>query len=235
MKEVFIQRPFFEILDDAILLLDSSYLEENTNTNKYNKTFVKMSILNSIFLLECCANCCLDAHPYPKKFLKSIDKLPAIEKYEFLLLTRNENLHINRGDTIIQIFSELVKIRNQYVHPRTEKKDFKNNSNKEFKPGEHYNIQTEPELTDILKIPKQSIHWNPGHAIKVLKAVNIFFREFFLKWCKFSPEETTNFLSNEVQNPQGNFQMISEKTKKMMEIAMNRWNVDFSYINYTQN
>jgi hypothetical protein len=234
MEGILIQRPFFEILEDAIALLDSSYTEENKNTSKYKRVLVKASILNSILLLESCANCCLDSHPYPKKFLESIDKLSALDKYEFLLLTRNENLHIDRGITIIQIFKELINIRNQYVHPKTEKKDFKNSQIKDFKSGEHYFIQTEQVLTNILKIPKQSAYWNPGHGIKVLKAVNIFFKEFFIKWCQFTAEETTNFLTNEVRNPHGTFRMMSEGAKQMIEIAEARWGVDFTYLDYKQ-
>ena len=103
MDEIWIQRPFFDLLEDSIVLLDNSYLDENWNTLKFNKTFVKSSILNSILLLESCANCCLESHPYPKKFIEAIDKLSAIDKYEFLLLTRNEALSINRGE-VKQLF-----------------------------------------------------------------------------------------------------------------------------------
>lgn len=229
-EEILIQRPFFEILEDSIILLNSSYSEENKGTNNFNRTLVKASILNSIFLLESCANCCLDSHPYPKKFLESIDKLTPLDKYEFLLLTRNENLQIDRGITIVQIFNELVRIRNQYVHPKTKKKDFKESPVKSFKPGEQYLIQPKPELTSILKIPKQTVYWNPGHGIKVLKAVNIFFNEFFIKWCQFTPKETTQFLTDEIRNSNGTFRMMSQRANQAMKIAEERWGVDFSYI-----
>ena len=110
--------------------------------------------------------------------------------------------------------------------------DFKRSSIKKFIPGEQYFISLEHDKTNLLKLPKLAIYWNPEHGIKVLKAVNLFFKTFFIDWCKFTPQETTNFLSFEVKNPNGTFRFISESAKAYVKLANKRWNIDFSYLDF---
>jgi hypothetical protein len=170
-------RSFEDLLYDAVhLLYLAQDVDPETDPDGYEFTYTRSSILNSLLLLECAANCCIDASKLPGQFGEEIDKLPFMSKFEFFLGRINPTRAFNRGCREVQAVAELRKVRDSYVHPKVKKLPYCEATDL-FGP--------DFGRTEHLRIPKDARRWHWNHAVLVLKSVNDFFNLFFLTWCNF--------------------------------------------------
>lgn len=216
-------RTFEDLLYDAIYLL---YFSFDTNQDDYKddiiSPFVRSSIINSVLLLECGANCLIDALNLPAKYYNDIEKLPFLSKYEFFLNRINSNQIFDRGCKEVQAIAELKSIRDFYVHPKVKKAKYQ-------KIGEDM-WDADFGKTNILDFPREPRKWEREHAIVAIKSVNDFYNTFFLTWCNLTSEAVVDLLlSSDKANlkcPQGAYiDCIGG-----LDRAVKEWRIDFKFL-----
>ncbi|MBZ5528673.1 MAG: hypothetical protein LAN71_12315 [Acidobacteriia bacterium] len=185
-KDVYNLRSFEYLIYDAVHLL---YLADDEGVEQgeggYGPTYTRTSILNTLLLFECAANCCIDALNLPGGFEEDIDRLPFLSKYEFFLSCINPAAKFDRGCKEVQVVAELKAVRDSYVHPKVKKRKYS-------KADDFWS----PDFghTTILKIPRNPTRWETSHAMLALKSANDFFNLFFLSWCKFDTNRVCEIL-----------------------------------------
>ena len=122
-----IYRPFINILADAIFfafLAEKDQCPENDPPESMDYfSYSRMSILNTVFSLECAANMVLAQTELPAALMKKMERLPTLEKYDLLLFIRNPRKRIPREKSFVQSISELIELRNNYVHPKKQEQE----------------------------------------------------------------------------------------------------------------
>ena len=219
---------FFEnLLYDAVYLAYSAHdIDTEKDDAGYEFTLIRSSILNTMLLLECAANCCIHSLRLPQSYYNDIDKLPSISKYEFFLKTIKPNCKFDRGSKEVQTIAELKSLRDKYVHPKVNKKDMvkidKSTWDVDFGNSELLGI---PFSMDVLK--KES-------AVKSLKAVNDFFNKFFLEWCEFDKDTVCSLLlGDEETEPDVSVSFYVDGIWGLNR-AVNEWGIDFKFIGKDQ-
>jgi hypothetical protein len=216
-------RTFEDLLYDSVYLL---YFAFDTNQDEYEddviSPFIRSSILNSILLIECGANCLIDALNLTSQHYKDIEKLPFLSKFELFLNQVNSNQLFDRGCKEVQSLSDLKSIRDFYVHPKVKKAKYVAIGMNEW--------DANFGCTNILKFPREPRKWKREHAILALKSVNDFYNKFFLEWCKFNADTVVDLLlSNskaDMAAPNGAY----IDCVGGLDRAVKEWNIDFRFI-----
>lgn len=216
-------RTFQDFLYDAVYLL---YFAHDTNQEKYPddviRPFVRSSIINSAFMLECAANCLIDSLGLPKRFYKDIDRLPCISKYEYYLRNINPNRVFDRGCSEVQNIDAFLSIRNAYVHPKVHRQA--------YDISDDTSCRTVSFGVNELGFSKNPCFWRKEDAKKTLKLTNDFFNTFFLVWCEFQPKIVVDLLLShekvEINNPIGAF----VDCVGGLDRAVTDWGIDFKFL-----
>jgi hypothetical protein len=223
MDEFYHLRTFEDLLYDAVHL---SYLahdvDQAQNNDGYEFTYIRSSILNTLLLFECGANCCIDSLNLPAKFEEDIDKIPFLSKYEFFLGKINAQTTFDRGRREVQAVAELKAIRDRFVHPKVKKQRYS-----EVTDGIS---DADFGSTQLLKFPWNPVRWSPSHAVLALKVANEFFNLFFLSWSKFSSDTVCEILlsSSAASIPAQSTTRIDAVGG--LDRAVRDWNIDFKFI-----
>jgi hypothetical protein len=223
MEEFYHLRSFEDLVYDAVHLLYLAHdIDEAHDDDGYEFTHIRSSILNTLLLFECGANCCIDSLNLPAAFEDDIDKLPFLSKYEFFLGRINAHATFDRGCKDVQAAAELKSIRDHYVHPKVRKRMYK-------EIGEH-SWDADFGETRQLKIPWDPRNWRRNHAVLALKAANDFFNLFFLSWCKFDSDTVCEILlsSDAASIPAKSSTHIDAIGG--LDRATKAWNIDFKFI-----
>jgi hypothetical protein len=217
---------FITLLKDSFLFLELS--EQNLNNDIISKLYARTAILNMIFSLEAAANCCLDIHPCSKSLLNSIEKFSPIDKFEFLLTTRNPNKKIDRGSILIQSISELIQLRNQYVHPKP------NRIETVFEPVEKNKFQfsSDDGKSNFLKIPKSVSSWSYDDAVKALHTIIDFYNHFFIDLCLFEAKYMNSILFPQVIDGDKCSIMLEPDLVKLIDRVKLKCQIDIKFIDY---
>src|SRR6266853_6514307 len=116
-EDLYHLRGFENLVYDAVYLM---YLARDVDPEKdkdgYEFTYARSSILNTLLLFECGANCCIDALNLPGTFAEDIEKLPFLSKYEFFLSRMKPDKAFDRGCEELKAVADLKKVRDSYVH-----------------------------------------------------------------------------------------------------------------------
>jgi hypothetical protein len=116
-------RNFEDLIYDAVHLLYLAHdIDQAQDDDGYEFTYIRSSILNSLLLFECGANCCIDSLNLPGPFHEDIDKLSFLSKYELFLTHVNDKVEFDRGCREVQEAAELKAVRDAYVHPKVKSK-----------------------------------------------------------------------------------------------------------------
>jgi hypothetical protein len=129
-------------------------------------------IIHCSLIVEALANSLLFSMKFEANFSNDLEKLNTFAKLQmFSLMTKGKDNIFTKGSKAGQVMSELIKIRNDYVHPKvfTEKDiDYSDDS---------YYVSVRKDLS-FLKISKNPEIWSPPDAIQVLdkalEAVDIY-------------------------------------------------------------
>lgn len=111
--------PFQRCLIDALHYFCFAH-ERPEEQKEYSRT----SILSSCLAIEALSNCCLETLDFEGKLQHEFDRLPPLAKFDLFLVTRNQQ-PLNRGDFNVQIAKKLISLRNDFVHPRYQKRAFR--------------------------------------------------------------------------------------------------------------
>lgn len=202
--ETYYSRKFLALFWDAIRL--ARMAQETQENDETELSCARASIMNSIFSLECAANCCIDILPSGDSFKKDIDKLPFLSKFETFLSIIFKDKTIDRGKIEVQAIHELKTIRDSFTHPKIKKAKLTTTDENEIKlkPGAGYitNIlgtgHTKTKAYDFgctqyLNIPR-NIAWQAEDAILVLHAVTRFMNYFFIDLCSYDSDTISAIL-----------------------------------------
>ena len=216
-------RTFEDLLYDSIYVL---YFAFDTNQDEYDddviSPFVRSSVLNTVLLLECGANCLIDALNLPSQYYNDIDKFPFLSKFEFFLNKMNYKQSFDRGCKEVQAIAELKSIRDFYVHPKVKKAKYE-------RIGENL-WDADFGKTNLLKFPREPRKWQREHAILALKSVNDFYNKFFLEWCNLKADAVVDLLLSsdraDIDCPIGaHIDCIGG-----LDRAIRDWDIDFKFI-----
>jgi hypothetical protein len=223
MEELCHLRSFEDLLYDAVHLLYLAHdVDRELDSDGYEFTFIRSSVLNTLLLFECGANCCIDSLNLPSVFEQDIDKLPFLSKYEYFLSQVDGKAKFDRGCKEVQVAAELKAVRDNYVHPKVRRERYK-------LVGELV-WDADFGKTAHLKIPRSPREWRPSHAALALRAANDFFNLFFLSWCKFETNTVCEILLSE------NAASIPATSSTTIDCvgglnrATQEWNIDFKFI-----
>jgi len=184
--EYLYERNFFVLFEDALnLLSDSEYAIEKEDYYGMQR-FARSSIVNSTILLECSANCCLDALKLSNSFKNDLDKLPSLSKFEFYLTSKFRNKNFDRGCNEIQNVAELKTLRDIIVHPKVQKA--------KWERIDENRRQADFGTTNKLKLPRTFEDLEYHDAIICLRVLCSFLDHFFRVLCQFDHEYTNRIL-----------------------------------------
>jgi len=178
------------------LLADSLYQHKLANgcTDPYlMNRHARASILAGILSLESAANCLIASLEVSSSFRNELDKLPVLAKIEAYFRFRNIE-GFDRGRNEVQKIIELVRARNDFVHPKTTniKTDVGQMEKEEglYKlpmslHGEHY---------QAVGIPKHAMFWSAENALSALQSIVGFYQHIFTGLMQASVEEIQELL-----------------------------------------
>ncbi|OQK17857.1 hypothetical protein AU255_08345 [Methyloprofundus sedimenti] len=192
-SEYFYDRKFKLLLEDSVFLLKMAIETSVEGYSPKEWSLVRSSIYSSSLLLESAANCCISTLSLSSKYLKDIDKLPVLSKFEYYLQQVNSEMKFDRGCLPVQQASELINTRNLIVHPKPYKNKWvkKDENTKSVDLGE----------TAILKLPKSFFVLKNTHGLVALKAAMSFLNYFFIDLCKYTDNQVRNILVSDIEYP----------------------------------
>lgn len=221
-----LERPFFDLFCDAILLARSC--GDRESNDDLRRPLARAALMNAVFSIEAAANCALRCYPSSRTLHESLDKLGILDKFEFLLTTRSPNETFDRGRREMQEIQELISIRNKYVHPKSRQRPM------QFDAGTaeqvDFTFQIDAGTTKLLNIPNQHIAWDFQHAQSAILAVAQFLSLFLVKLCTFAPKDATRYLSNEVLVDDRHLVMSSRDHADQIRFIQLNWNADVAFV-----
>jgi len=216
------KKNFSTLLYDSIYLL---YLACDLNFDDFKDdiihTCARSSALSSLLIAECAANCLIHSLELSASLYIEIEKLPTLAKFEFFLSQRFPKKGFDYGFKQVAAIKELLKLRNEYVHPKVEREKYE-------KIGEG-TWAADYGNTKILKIPYDIDIWQIKHSIFALKSVMDFLNLFLLDWCKMETSEIINILLiDEKVDVKGDW--VAVDGIGSLDRAMHKWNLNFDFI-----
>ncbi len=182
---VFQAKGFLMLLCDASFQLRQAVKEKDSYSNN---RYARASIIASVLSIESCANSLLTSLELPKKFLQELDKLPAIGKLETYLRIENKK-NIDRGKSETQKVIELIKLRNDFVHPKIKK--IESTISPLTEDGEFLSLPFSmmPDKWPALNIPKHSMFWSSDTAKIAVQALLEFYEYLFTELLEMNNKE----------------------------------------------
>lgn len=178
---------FFDLLGDAVFLHGHA---TEAQGHYPPSRFARASVLASALSVECAANCLLATLDLSKSLTDEFDKMTPVGKIEaYLQLTGIEGF--SRGRVEVARVVELVKARNEHVHPKAARMDGEIHAPRDggaewIVPGrfDGANYQN-------LEMPKLSMLWSASSSRAALVAVADFYAYLFRDLIK-APEHEMN-------------------------------------------
>lgn len=186
---------FYDLLCDAIFQHRMATSEDDSYAMN---RFARASIVSSALVIESCGNCLLSDLDIPKRLYEDLDKLPVLAKYETYLRLK-EISDFNRGDHRVEKIVELIKLRNDFVHPKVN--NIKTEIGQLDDMGHQYAMPMEltGEVWKALKIPKRGLFWSADSAKNVLVCISDFLLYIFSSLLNKSDDEIQYLLMSKVE------------------------------------
>lgn len=185
-EQLFHVKSFETLLHDSINLLYAAYdVDREIDDHDLEGAYARGSMMSTLLLFECAANCCTQALQLEGKFAEDVDKLPFLSKFEFFL-GRVGKARFDRGCEVVQAVAELKTSRDRYVHPKVNKiRPLQVESN-------HYVVKA--KKTKQLGISHDSIAWRRETSLASARCANDFFNQYFIGWCGFDSRTVCSIL-----------------------------------------
>lgn len=215
---------FYDLLSDAIF---QHRLATKCSDSYSMNRHARASVMASALSIECAANCLLNSLDLPSALLNDLDKISALSKIDSALRLRSES-KLDRGRNEVQKIAELIKARNDYVHPRTSiiKADIALPED----AGENWLLpmSLDGEHWPAIGIPKKAMFWSQDSSLATLKATSEFFKYIFVDALNASEDELHNMLPSVIQI--GNVQILAVFEEFRSELkSANELGVDLSF------
>ncbi len=180
----FHHQSFFDLLNDSLF---QHRLSKNSS-GFASHCHARASITSSLLLIECAANSLIQELELNKHLQEPYDKLQPLAKIDTFL--KLSGLHeLERSCIEVQRISELLKARNDFVHPKTT--IFKTEIDKLVEQTENYELpfKVTTEVWTGIKITKAAMFWSSEDSYKVLSAIRDFLAYLFLKLMQLDSQE----------------------------------------------
>jgi len=184
----YVEKGFFDLFWDAAWFARRILKKKKEFDDENESRFARASIISAALSVECAANCCIEE--LSGKFRDDVDKLPILSKFDVYLLSKRRPI-LDRGSRFVQPVSELIGLRNEYVHRKVTKVACEYQ-----KIGQFGTLKMAPsKFTNSLGgFNTDSRVWGNEAAFAVLGAVTKFFDYYFLERCKHSPQQVRQIL-----------------------------------------
>jgi hypothetical protein len=172
---------FFTILADAVTLYELSAQAER---DYIQTTLAKSCVLSVNYALEAAANSFLESLDLSDSLKSKIDKLPTIEKFDFVLQWHTDS-KLPRGDKEVQAIKELVDLRNSMVHSKVsqDKGYVETQAGNGAFAYEHKAIETSPpRKAQTSKISLDPEQYSSEDALIALKVLVAFLNRYVTQW-----------------------------------------------------
>jgi len=219
---------FYDLLADAAF---QHTLAETSADSFAMSRHARASIIASALSIECIANCLLDSVDVPKSLREEIDKLAPLSKIETALRMKGVSA-FDRGRHEVQKAVDLMRARNDYVHPKTAKWDAEVHEPKDAGPEWMIPFSIQGENWKSLGIPKQAMFWSKDASLSVLRVLCGFLRYLFVEVMKADDEALNRMLPSRLEF--GNVLMPAVFDDFIRETAvLNKDGIDFSFLKTT--
>jgi hypothetical protein len=217
---------FLDLLADAA----HSHLRARKETEPYEiSRAARTSIVASCLSIECFANCMIHGLGVSTGLERELDKMPPLSKIDLALRLGGKE-PLDRGARPVQQANELLKLRNEYVHPKIEVTDA------DIKPFE----RTEQEVVlpftvtatfwPMLQVAKQAFLWDSNASQRVLLALSDLYRYVLHTRCDASEEDILRLFLPRFEIAHVLMPAVyGEYTRDIN--ALNSDGIDFSFLN----
>lgn len=167
---------FMELVTDVIYHIKALSSDDGFSQHKNSRA----AVIACALAVESCANCLLDSLDISSQSASELERLPTITKLDVSIRLHTSGLKsIDRGDNQVSKIAELVKVRNEFVHPKRQTLDAEWGVDPEDPEGYKIEVEYSEKFHQQLGIPKTGLHWNSGHAISAAEATFEFFDFLF--------------------------------------------------------
>lgn len=214
------------------LLADAAYHNRiaSSGTDAYQISRAARASISASFLsIECFANGLIDALNAPAKLKEELDKLPALAKID-LALGINEKEPLDRGSTQVQRVADLIKLRNDYVHPKTVTTNALIHPSEESEESYSVPFSVEAKFWPALRIPKYSVLWDASSSKITLSAVVDFYRHVLVDKLQATDELITKTLLSRFEFSNVLMPAIFDEYKTELD-RLKQDGIDFSFLN----
>lgn len=173
---------FMELITDVICHLKALSSDAAFSQHKNSRA----AIIACALAVESCANCLLDSLDIASQSSNELERLPTITKLDVCIrLLTSGSKTINREDNRVGKMAELLKVRNEFVHPKRQTLEAEWRVGPEDPEGYRIEFEYSDNIHQQLGIPKNGLHWNSCHAISVAEATFVFFDFLFRELLQF--------------------------------------------------
>ncbi|WP_370256178.1 hypothetical protein [Marisediminitalea sp.] len=220
----FSYKGFFDHLVDAISFHTSSKDAEKFIVKNRN---ARSSIVASMFALESAANCLLNSLDLNRKLNDELDRLTLLAKFDvFLKWSGFETL--NRGRAEVQSIMEVVRARNDYVHPKVMKLEAKLSPKDSNKDCISFSVMTNTRPST--KISKCPMYWSDIDCLAVLKVTVDFLSYLVEEVMSLAPQEAHKVFSSRIQESDIHIMLLHPELKNELTIAAKDLGISFEFL-----
>lgn len=186
---------FMELITDVIYHIKAISSDDRFSQNKNSRA----AVIACALAVESCANCLLDSIDIPSQSSSELERLPTITKIDVCIRLHTSGLKaLDRGDSRIAKMAELIKLRNEFVHPKRQPLDAEWGVDTEDPDGYRIEFDYSDKFHQQLGIPKTGLHWNSGHARTVAEATFAFFDFLFRDLLQLNVGEVYHIVGSRV-------------------------------------
>lgn len=216
---------FFDLLADA--LYQHKLAKGCTDPYLMNR-HARASILAGILSLESASNCLIESLEISSSFRSELDKLPLLAKIEAYFRFRNLE-GFDRGRSEVQKINELVRARNDFVHPKTT--NIKTDVGQMEKEGAQYKLPMALHGVhyQAVGIPKHGMFWSADNALSALSAIVEFFKYVFSELMQAPTEEIQELLLSRFEIQHVHIMSLFEEFRAEFEGA-SEFGIDLGFL-----
>ncbi|RYD32271.1 MAG: hypothetical protein EOP87_13155 [Verrucomicrobiaceae bacterium] len=209
----FRQPGFLDLLSDAAFQWRLSQAAETYEENRH----ARASIIASAFSLESCANCLIDDLEVSSSLASELERLPTFAKYEIVAELLGKSNIFDRGRHEVQIASDLIQVRNGFVHPKVASIKAEIGEIEEQEEHFAWPIEFLPDLRSGTGLPRVALFWSSTNAATAFRGATRFFRLLLVDWFQFDTDKIRSLFFPRVQAEIGDSTVVMETYFKEFE------------------
>jgi len=213
---------FLELVSDAFTFHRMAL----NAADDHQRRLARHSIVIASITIECAANCILSSANIEKSLKAEFEKLSPLSKINACLHVSGKRLESGRIE--VQRMAELIKARNEYVHPKIVIGGAEIGMPQDAGHEWIMDLRLPVSYRDGLGIPKSSAMWSVDSSKRVLQHLTAFYAWLVDDVLAFDPRELQRTFSAFIELDGKPFAALSGRAGGMFE----QDDDDFSYAIY---